>query len=143
TALSEFSNVRNIGLNAISIDEKDELVAARMTRGKNDIFLCSKEGMAIRFSEEDVRAMGRTARGVAGMNLDPGDEVVALEVLDPVDADGKTPYEILTITQSGYGKRTPVLDYRPQSRGGKGLINLKVTDRTGPVVGARQVLPKD
>jgi DNA gyrase subunit A len=141
TALNEFSNVRNVGIHAISIDAGDELVSARLTRGSNHIFLCSREGMSIRFSEEDVRPMGRTARGVTGMNLDGEDRVVAMEVLDA--ATEQSPFEILTVTEGGYGKRTPVAEYRLQSRGGKGIITMKTTDRNGQVMGSRQVLPKD
>ena len=85
--------------------------------------------------------MGRSARGVIGMSLDENDRVVAMEVLDPAAAD--KPYELLTITESGYGKRTPVSEYRVQSRGGKGIITMKTTDKNGAVMGSRQVLPKD
>jgi DNA gyrase subunit A len=140
TALSQFSNVRTAGIIAISIDEGDELVGAKVSNGKNDVFLCSKDGMSIRFSEEDVRPMGRNAGGVIGMSLDEGDRVVAMEVLAPVT---DIAYEILTVTESGYGKRTPVLDYRVQSRGGKGIITMKTSDRNGAILGARQVLPKE
>lgn len=139
TALSEFSNVRSNGIVAISTDENDELISAKITHGNDDIFLSSKEGMSIRFSESEVRPMGRAARGVIGMSLDEGDKVVAMEVLDAA----LTENEILTITEGGYGKRTPVADYRPQSRGGKGIITMKATDKNGPILGARQVLPKD
>jgi DNA gyrase subunit A len=140
TPLSDFSNVRNVGIHAISIDETDELVSAKITNGKNDVFLCSKDGMSIRFSEEDVRPMGRTARGVIGMGIDDKDVVVAMEVLD---TQSTTPFEILTVTESGYGKRTPVSEYRQQSRGGKGIITMKTNDKNGDVLGARQVLPTD
>jgi DNA gyrase subunit A len=147
TALSEFKNVRSAGLNAISIDDEDELVGAKVTNGKNEIFLCSMFGMSIRFPEDDVRAMGRGARGVIGMSLDEGDRVMAMEVLSTeVDAEGKPvkPFEILTVTDGGYGKRTPVSEYRCQSRGGKGIITMKcVNEARGNVMGARQVLPKD
>ncbi|OFZ20113.1 MAG: DNA gyrase subunit A [Bdellovibrionales bacterium GWB1_55_8] len=139
TSLSEFSNVRNVGINAISTDSGDELISAKITEGNNHLFLCSNSGMSIRFSEEDVRPMGRTARGVIGMSLDEGDRVVALEVL----GTGEQAHEVLTVTESGYGKRTPVSEYRLQSRGGKGIITMKTTDRNGEVLGARQVLPKD
>jgi DNA gyrase subunit A len=141
TSLAEFSNVRSAGIFAISIDDGDELVSAKLTHGNNDIFLCSRDGMSIRFSEEDVRAMGRTARGVIGMSLDENDRVVAMEVLDNTDVH--KPFELLTITESGYGKRTPVIEYRQQSRGGKGIITMKTTDKNGAVMGSRQVLPKD
>jgi DNA gyrase subunit A len=140
TPLSDFSNVRTAGIHAISIDDSDELISAKITDGTKHIFLCSKNGMSIRFPEGDVRAMGRGARGVIGMALDEGDTVVAMEVLD---TQTQTPFEILTVTESGYGKRTPVPDYREQSRGGKGIITMKTTDKTGDVLGARQVLPKD
>lgn len=146
TALSEFSNVRNAGINAISVDDGDELVSARKTNGKNHVFLCSKSGMSIRFSEEDVRPMGRTARGVIGMSLDDDDRLVAMEVLDqaPAGGDGSAPgFEVLTVTEGGYGKRTPVSEYREQSRGGKGIITMKTNDKNGHVMGARQVLSKD
>jgi DNA gyrase subunit A len=140
TPLAEFSNVRNAGIIAISIDNGDELVGAKVTHGSNDIFLCSKDGMSIRFGESDVRPMGRTARGVIGMSLDEGDRVVAMEVLE---TGTEQPFEILTVTEGGYGKRTPVAEYRHQSRGGKGIITMKTTEKNGTVMGARQVLPKD
>jgi DNA gyrase subunit A len=140
TALSEFSNVRTAGLLAVSTDEGDELVSAKLTNGQNDVFLCSKDGMSIRFPEEDVRPMGRSARGVIGMSLDEGDRAVAMEVLD---RNSDKPFEVLTVTEGGYGKRTPVSEYRIQSRGGKGIITMKTTDKNGSILGARQVLPKD
>ena len=90
TALSEFKNIRAAGILAISTDDGDELIGARVTDGKNDVFLCSKNGMSIRFSEEDVRPMGRSARGVIGMSLDDGDRVVAMEVLDPAAVEAVT-----------------------------------------------------
>ncbi len=139
TALSEFSNVRTAGVIAIVTDEGDELVGAKVTHGSNHIFLCSREGMSIRFNEADVRAMGRATRGVIGMGLDEGDRVVAMEVLAPEGQAGG--YELLTITENGYGKRTPVDEYRIQSRGGKGVITMKSTEKNGPVMGSRQVVP--
>ncbi len=142
TPLSDFSNVRAAGINAISIDDGDELVAAKVTNGNNEVLLCSREGMAIRFDEEDVRAMGRSARGVTGMNLDGEDRVVSMEILDKVDDPSKG-YEILTISELGQGKRTPVSEYRKTHRGGKGVINMKATDRTGAILGSLQVGPKD
>lgn len=140
TALSEFSNVRAAGIIALTTDEGDELNNARITHGTNDIFLCSREGMSIRFHEEDVRTMGRTARGVIGMSLDEGDQVVAMEVLDR-STDSK--FEVLTVTESGYGKRTPVSDYRSQTRGGKGIITMKTSERNGFILGSRQVMPEN
>ncbi len=141
TPLSDFSNVRAAGIIAISTDEGDELVSAKVTAGTDFVFLCSKDGMSIRFNEGDVRPMGRTARGVIGMSLDQGDRVVAMEVLG--QKSDELHYEVLTVTESGYGKRTPIADYREQSRGGKGVITMKTTDKNGAVMGARQVLPKD
>jgi DNA gyrase subunit A len=155
TALSEFKNVRASGLVAVSIDDGDELVGAKLTRGQNDIFLCTQQGMSIRFNEQDVRSMGRAARGVIGMNLDAsegaGDRIVAMEVLDTVaqiegaaQENGTHPgFEILTVTENGFGKRTSVSEYRLQSRGGVGVINMKTSDRNGSIMGSRQVLPKD
>jgi DNA gyrase subunit A len=138
TPLSDFSNVRAAGIIAASTDEGDELIMARKTNGSNDIFLCSREGMSIRFNEEDVRAMGRTARGVIGMSLEENDQVVAMEVLE---RGAESKFEVLTVTESGYGKRTPVAEYRTQSRGGKGIITMKTNDRNGGVMGSRQVMP--
>jgi DNA gyrase subunit A len=135
--LSDFSNVRASGIIAITTDDGDELINAKITDGKKDLFLSSKEGMSIRFSEEDVRPTGRTARGVIGMNIDSNDQVIALEVLDN---HAETTYEILAITENGYGKRTPVSEYRLQNRGGKGVITMKTTDKNGAVMGTRQVL---
>ncbi|MGK5083614.1 DNA gyrase subunit A [Bdellovibrionota bacterium FG-1] len=140
TPLSDFSNVRNAGIMAITIDEGDELLSAKVSTGKNDIFLCSRSGMSIRFSEEDVRLVGRTARGVIGMSLDEGDRVVSMEILEASNATGA---EVLIITEGGYGKRTPVSDFRHQGRGGKGVITMKTTDKNGPVLGARQVMATD
>lgn len=142
TALSEFKNVRAAGLVALSTDEGDELVGARITQGDNHIFLCSKEGMSIRFNEQDVRPMGRAARGVIGMNLTDGDRVVAMEVLDPTKGSAKE-FEILTISENGFGKRTPVGEYRIQNRGGVGVINMKTNERNGSIMGSRQVTSKD
>lgn len=147
TALSDFKNVRAAGLVAISTDDGDELVSAKLTQGDNDIFLCTSNGMSIRFNEQDVRAMGRTARGVIGINLEDKDRVVAMEVLNPIrDASGQSNpvlYEILTVTENGFGKRTPVSEYRVQSRAGVGVINMKTNERNGTIIGSRQVLGKD
>ena len=143
TSLSEFKNVRSNGLSAISIDERDELVSAKLTQGSNDVFLCSRSGMSIRFSEEDVRHTGRGARGVIGMNLDGGDQVVAMEVLSRLNLPGQSDNEVLIVTENGYGKRTPVQDYRLQGRGGSGVITMRSTEKNGYVMGCRQVVPKD
>jgi len=136
TELMAFSNPRAGGIIATTIDEGDELISARLTNGKHEILISTKEGQAIRFLESDVRDMGRTARGVRGISLGDKDEVVSMEVL-------ATDASILTVTEKGYGKRSPLTEYRVQSRGGSGIITLKVTDRNGPVIGVRQVTDQD
>src|SRR5215470_7509945 len=142
TPVKDFSNVMSRGIIAIGIDKDDELVAARLTDGNQIVFLASHEGMAIRFDEEDVRSMGRPAYGVRGMDLDDGDYIVGMAVT-PKEAKKKTngkgeeeasPTLILSVTEQGYGKRTPIEEYRLQSRGGKGVINVKTTARNGKVV---------
>ncbi|MBI2605583.1 MAG: DNA gyrase subunit A [Deltaproteobacteria bacterium] len=140
TNLAEYSNVRNMGITAMSFDPGDELAAAKLTSGKHHVFICSKSGMSIRFDEADARAMGRTARGTRGMDLESGDEVVGVEVLDPEVAKGIT---ILTVTTLGYGKRTEPEEYRIQSRGGKGIITMRTIDKTGVVMGTKAVTDKD
>jgi DNA gyrase subunit A len=125
--LTEFDNPMARGIIAVSLDEGDELLAARLTDGENYIFLGTREGKAIRFREGDVRAMGRPARGVRAMDLAEGDALIGAEV---VEKDGL----ILSISENGYGKRTPLTDYRLTARGGKGVINMKLTPRIGKVV---------
>ena len=142
TALSEFKNVRAAGVLAISTDDGDELVSAKLTQGQNDLFLSTKNGMSIRFNEQDVRPIGRTARGVIGMNLEEGDQIVAVEVLDTTPGGTQSDFEILTVTEFGYGKRTPVGEYRIQNRGGMGVINMKAMEKNGLIIGSRQVLAK-
>ncbi len=132
THVSEFRNIHRGGLIALRLDDDDELIGVKFTDGESSLMLGTKDGMAIAFSEDDVRAMGRVARGVKGITLRPGDEVVGMDLLH-------RGAEVLTVTEEGYGKRTPVEEYRRQTRGGKGLINLKVTDKTGPVVGIKVV----
>jgi len=130
TELAAFSNPRPSGIIALSVEEQDQLIDAVITSGKDELLIGSESGMAIHFSEEDVRPMGRSAYGVWGMDLDEGDALVGLEVVRP----GGT---MLTVTRNGYGKRTELGEYRLQSRGGKGLINIKTSDRNGPVVGVK------
>ncbi len=134
TELMEFNTARKTGLIAISLDEDDDLIGVKLTNGEQHILMGTRDGKAIYFPETDVRHMGRTARGVKGINLDTGDGVVGMDTLK---ADG----EVLTVTEEGYGKRTLVSEYRDQKRGGKGIINLKVTDKTGQVVGIKIVRP--
>ncbi|MGA3020164.1 MAG: DNA gyrase C-terminal beta-propeller domain-containing protein, partial [Bryobacteraceae bacterium] len=125
--LTEFDNPMARGIIAVTLDEGDELIGARITNGGNYIFLGSREGQAIRFAESDVRAMGRQARGVRAMSLAKDDYLVGVEV---VEKDGL----ILSMGENGYGKRTPLESYRLTARGGKGVINMKTTGKTGKVV---------
>src|SRR6266542_60443 len=154
TPLKDFSNVMSRGIIAIGIDPDDELVSADITNGDDIIFLASHEGMAIRFEEQDVRSMGRPAYGVRGMSLAPGDYLVGMVVTPKnaalnaaqsaehksrkkkhKDANGEAmPNLILTVSENGYGKRTPVDDYRLTGRGAKGVINLRTTAKNGKVV---------
>ncbi len=139
TPLKDFSNVRSNGINAIAIEKQDELVAASCTDGSQIVFLATHDGKAIRFDEEDVRPMGRQAHGVRGMRLRKGDYIVGMAVTPKVRAKAKNSDEqeanlILSVTENGYGKRTDVDEYRLQSRGGGGTINIKTTARNGKVV---------
>ena len=132
TRLAEFSNPMSRGIIAMGIEEGDELIAAKLTSGRDTIFLASHEGMAIRFLEGDVRDMGRQAHGVYGMDLEKGDYIVGMEIVGEKEL-------ILSVTEKGFGKRTAITEYRVQSRAGKGVINVKTTERNGKVVGALSV----
>ena len=160
TSLAEFSNPRSTGIIAINLDAKDELIGVKLTTGEQMIFLASYEGQAILFRETEVRAMGRNAGGVIGMDLEKGDYVVSMETaqpdfalvekeskqktrdLDEVESDhlrNSLTTLMLTVSEKGYGKRTPLSEYRVTSRGGKGVINLKKAERNGGVIAALQV----
>jgi DNA gyrase subunit A len=160
TELAEFANPRPSGIIAISLENDDELIGAKLTDGKQMVFLASHEGQAILFRETEVRAMGRAAGGVNGMDLGKGDFVVSMDAvqvdfgiiqkeykaetqnLDELESDQlreSLTSLMLTVAEKGYGKRTPLAEYRVTSRGGKGVINLKTTDRNGSVVAALQV----
>ena len=130
TELSAYSNPRAGGIIAMGVAEDDAVIDAVITSGRDEILLGTRGGMAIRFHEDDARAMGRSAHGVKGVELEEGDEVVALEVVDESGV-------ILTVTANGYGKRTAIAEYRRQNRGGKGLINIESVGRNGPVVGVK------
>jgi DNA gyrase subunit A len=138
TDLMAFSNVRTAGIIAIAFDDGDALVKAALSDGKQDIVLATKQGQGIRFSEEDVRDMGRNARGVRGIKLDDKDEVVGMEVI-PTEANDKGELSLLSISTKGYGKRTQLNEYRTQGRGGSGIINIKVTDKIGELVAVKLV----
>ncbi len=131
TALSDYQNIRVTGINAINIDEGDELLDVIRTDGKKHIFIATRDGMAVKFNESDVRPMGRVARGVRGVNLRKGDYVVSVCA---VSADGSE--KILSVSEKGFGKQTQVASYRLTKRGGIGVINMKTTEKTGKVVAA-------
>jgi DNA gyrase subunit A len=138
TALKDFSNVMSRGIIAIGIENEDELVAASCTDGNQIVFLATHEGMAIRFDEENVRSMGRPAYGVRGMDLERGDYIVGMAITPKerkkIKDEADQSNLILSVTEAGYGKRTDVDEYRLQTRGGKGVINVKTTARNGKVV---------
>jgi DNA gyrase subunit A len=136
TSLNEFTNVRKGGIIAISIEPGDTLIDVRLTTGHNEVVLITKDGMSIRFNEEDVRSMGRPAGGVKGITLEKDDAVVAASIVVP-DAT------LLVAGENGIGKRTDFGEYRVQSRGGKGIITMKTGDKTGGVVGALTVRDAD
>jgi len=136
TPLEDFANVRQGGIIAIGIDSGDTLIDVKLTTGQNEVVLITHDGMSIRFPEEDVRSMGRPAGGVRGINLDPADSVVAQAIVVP-DAT------LLVAGDNGIGKRTPFDEYGPQRRGGKGIITMKTTEKTGGVVGALTVRDVD
>ena len=160
STLMEFSNPRSTGIIAINLEDKDELIGAKLTDGKQMIFLASHEGQAILFRETEVRPMGRNAGGVNGMDLDKDDHVVSMDAVQPdfaiIEKEHKQTTQnledleneqikdslttlMLTVAEKGYGKRTPLAEYRITSRGGKGVVNMKTTDRNGFVIGTLQV----
>jgi DNA gyrase subunit A len=136
TELEAYSHPRPSGIIAITLEEGDELIAAEVTDGTRDVFLGTRDGLSIRFNEEDVREIGRTGKGVIGVRLDEGNEVVGMEIV----RDDST---ILTVTENGFGKRSSLEDYRSQSRGGKGIITIKTTEKNGRVVAIAQVSKDD
>lgn len=132
TPVSQFANIRTNGLIAISLREDDDLISVRLTDGDKQIIIGTRDGMLVRFQEDDIRSMGRTAGGVRGIKLRDGDEVVGMEIVEPGQ-------EILVVTEKGYGKRTSEDDYRLQSRGGVGLKTMQITDKNGPMVAVKTV----
>jgi DNA gyrase subunit A len=136
--LSAYSNPRTSGIIALTTDLNDNLIDAKISTGKCDIFIVTKEGMSIRFDEGDVRPMGRSARGVKGVTLGKDDIVIGMEVVEKESQE-----TILIVTEGGYGKRTALPEYRTQSRGGVGIITQKITDKVGPVVAARAIRDED
>jgi DNA gyrase subunit A len=138
TELSAYSNPRQGGIIALSLDDGDKLIGVQITDGQREILLGTRQGIVIRFKEEDVRPMGRTAHGVRGITLEEGNQVIGMETITP---DSTT--AVLTITENGFGKRTSVSEYRLQGRGGKGIISVKTTERNGLAVGFVQVREND
>jgi DNA gyrase subunit A len=154
TRLSDFSNPRKAGIIAVDLNENDFLVGAAITDGQHDVMLFSDAGKAVRFDENDVRPMGRTARGVRGMNLGEGHQVIAMLVAPAEAAEGAEaavvdenglaiPSSVLTATENGFGKRTPIGEYTRHGRGTKGMIAIQTTERNGKVVAAALVSPED
>jgi DNA gyrase subunit A len=137
TALAEYGRPRVSGIIALGLDEGDELIGVGITGGDDEIILAKANGKSIRFHETDVRTMGRPATGVKGVELEDGDEVVSLAIIE--DKNGM----LLTVTENGYGKRTPVEEYRLQGRGGSGIITIQTTTRNGRVVAVREVKETD
>jgi DNA gyrase subunit A len=136
TELAAFSRPQRGGIRAIRLDPGDEVMAVRLTDGRREVLLATRQGMAIRFSEEEVRPLGRDTAGVRGLELEPEDAVIAAEVVQEGAA-------ILTVTERGFGKQTPLDEYRHQGRGGKGTIDIKTGGRNGLVVGLTQVRAGD
>ncbi|WP_195574033.1 DNA gyrase subunit A [Paenibacillus sp. 1001270B_150601_E10] len=136
TPLIDYNNIRKGGLIAINLRDDDDLIGVRLTDGEREIIMGTKNGMSIRFSEKDVRSMGRSATGVKGINLDSDDRVIDMDVIDPAQ-------DVLIVTTKGYGKRTPTEEYRSQTRGGKGIKAINVTEKNGPLAGLKVVSDDD
>jgi len=136
TKISQYASIRKNGLNAINLKDSDELIGVKMTTGKSEILIFTKNGYAIRFSEDDVRSTGRNTMGVRAITLRTGDIAVAMDIVDKAQ-------DVLVISENGFGKRTPVSEYTIHRRGGKGIITYKVTEKTGLIVGARVVKDED
>ncbi len=138
TDLLSYDNIRQTGMIALKLDEGDELVSCLLGDEKRDVLIATRMGKAIRFANSEIRPMGRTARGVTGIRFSEDDDmVIGLAVVD--ESGGS----ILSVCEGGYGKRTPLEEYRVQSRGGKGIYTIKVSERNGPVVGILQVQDQD
>ncbi|HOQ08285.1 MAG TPA: DNA gyrase subunit A [Clostridiales bacterium] len=136
TSLSEYDNIRKGGLMAVALRENDELIDVRLSDGEKDIILVTREGMSIRFKESDVRPMGRVSQGVKGITLEEGDYVVGM-------ATSREDSTLLVVTENGFGKRTELEEYKTQTRGGKGILTYRVTEKTGKVIGVKLVYESD
>jgi len=136
TLLTEYNTARKDGIIALNMDDEDELIGVKLTEGKDELIMATYHGMVIRFSEEDVRPMGRVSRGVRGINLGAGDHVVSVDNI----AEGE---ELLFITEKGYGKSTRLEEFRTQGRAGKGLIGVRCTNKNGMVAGVAAISSGD
>jgi len=136
TVLSAYGNPRANGINAINIDDGDELIEVMVTSGANDVVLATRNGMSIRFHERDARNMGRATTGVRGIQLVAGDRVIGMVII-------RRESTLLVVTENGLGKRSALADYRVQKRGGRGIITLKRSAKTGAVVALKEVIPQD
>lgn len=136
TSLEEYKNIKQSGLRAIKVLDGDNLIRVRVTDGTKDVLLCSTSGKIIRFAEEDARPMGRVSQGVKGITLDSNEKIIGMEIID----DG---VEILSVTENGYGKRTQASEYRKQSRGGKGILAMRLTEKNGDIIEIKPVTDKD
>jgi DNA gyrase subunit A len=149
TPLNDFSNPRKAGIIAVDLDEGDFLIGAALTDGQHDVMLFSDSGKAVRFDENDVRPMGRNARGVRGMNMEEGQSVIAMLVAEQENAESPAlgnagaRTSVLTATLNGYGKRTPIAEYTRHGRGTKGMIAIQQSERNGKVVAATLVHTDD
>jgi DNA gyrase subunit A len=136
TSLIEFAHVRKNGIFAIVLEEGDELIGARLTQATEEVFLVSEKGMCVRFTQDQIRSMGRVTRGVRGMRLKGDDHVVAM-------VDGSDGDDLLCVSVLGFGKQTPLAEYRKTNRGGIGVKTMNISDKSGPIVAARMLKPDD
>ena len=136
SGFEEYKNIRQSGLTAIKIIEGDEILSVRVTDGTKDVLLCSSSGKIIRFAETDARPLGRVSQGVKGIELNDDEKIIGMEIIDDS-------VEILSVTANGYGKRTSVSEYRKQSRGGKGILAMRLTEKNGDIIQIKPVTDKD
>ena len=136
TSLDEYKNVKQSGLRAIKILDGDSVTNVRVTNGEKDVLICSSSGKIIRFPESDCRDQGRVSQGVKGMALDENEKIIGMEIIEDT-------VQILSVTENGYGKRTEASEYRKQSRGGKGILAMKLTPKTGDIIQIKPVSDKD
>ncbi|WP_369793746.1 DNA gyrase C-terminal beta-propeller domain-containing protein [Bacteriovorax sp. DB6_IX] len=136
SSLEDYSNIKQSGLKAIKLQDGDHIVNVRISDGSKDVLLCSSSGKIIRFAESDARPMGRVSQGVKGINIDETEKIIGMELIDDT-------MEILSVTEKGYGKRTQASQYRKQTRGGKGILAMRLTDKNGEIIQIKPVTDKD